>query len=132
MASRTERELVVDRLTVDVWLLEVAQDEGGGNVTRSWRLFAQRPSSAPEGFQGARLRAVLQPIADGMVQAWHPTWEEWLTSDEITERVGKLMDDGWQIDPTHGNGYFQNVLRGELDHSPRPTGVAERNTRTAA
>lgn len=68
------------------------------------RLFAIRPVAIVQAAQheAGRFKCVLQPVERGMVQAWKPLWEEWLTPEEVEARKEALLAEGWA--PVLGKG----------------------------
>lgn len=59
------------------------------------RLYGRRPAEAPNGERTGMLRLVLQSVKNGMVLAWRPLFERWVTGVEALTICDKLKREGW-------------------------------------
>lgn len=82
---------------VEVWLRRDFLGTNGKPTFEEFRIFGSRPQSIPEGYMGERFRTTLQPVRDGIVEAWKPVWEDWLTHEEIEAKALDLIKRGMTV-----------------------------------
>ena len=73
-------------ISLDIWMAR-----GKERV----RLYGCRPSMMPEEECEGMLRLVLQPVENGMVLAWRPLLERWVTNIEAMAIYTALKGEGW-------------------------------------
>jgi len=81
--SRTESPT----LQLEVWLKKGVQIV---------RLYGRRPTSLPREVHAGLIRLVLQPVEKGLVLAWRPLWERWLSERDAMDIYTTMKREGWE------------------------------------
>ena len=76
-------------ISLDIWLGR------GKDPVEKVRLYGCRPSMTPEEESPGMLRLVLQPVENGLVIAWRPILERWVTNLEAMAIYTALKKEGW-------------------------------------
>jgi len=92
--------------------MEVWYARGEGRQWEVLRLHGQRPASLDDKEFPGKFLVSLQPVVDGIVQAWKPLSRGWMTESEIRALKDRLEADGWtssQHRPLRGSEHSRHI-----------------------
>jgi hypothetical protein len=87
--------------------MEVWFSRGEGRAQEVLRLHGQRPVALDPQELPGKLLVALQPVLEGIVQAWSPLARGWMTETEVRSLQDRLEGEGWDASPhrpLRGNG----------------------------
>lgn len=96
--------------------MEVWYARGQGRKQEVLRLHGQRPAAMDEKIRPGKILVSIQPVVDGIVQAWKPIARGWMTESEVRALRDRLEADGWtfsQHRPLRGSDNSRHIKSAE-------------------